>query len=430
MQPRLTLHKINFTNSGSKMTYQYSYDESLAKYFNDKEPFYVQYQEAITSVPESLAVIPFLANVMPIAWFVGFDVVVNELDETFYQSLQNLKAEFSKYYPQIMSNNNNNLILNKVIGNSSKSTKVKNAMLFSAGVDAYTTYLRHFEEELDLITIHGADIKTSDFQQWNDLMMYMDTNEIIAQNRKHYIKSNIRDFITFEVDKLVDYGWWGKIQHGLALTTLSAPIAFLHSFKIIYIASTRSIQQEFSPWGSMPQTDNLIKWGDSSISHDGYELSRFMKVKTILNISNYFLEKPQIRVCYNEHKNTLNCNTCEKCCRTIFSILLKGKDPNKYGFIADGSFYDLVVAKIKNGFSTHGTRMYWEEMLSNYNEHEFFFFNQRNIESDKVELIFKTFNLIKDKPIGALSKAEKIKLQIINKFPKIFQHYLKLRRKF
>ena len=108
---------------------------------------------------------------MPIAWFVGFDVYTDNVDSVFVNSLKEIKTQFSKYYPEI-SNINSNLIVKQIAEKVHNSTFDKKAMLFSGGVDAYTTYLRHFDETPDLITIKGADIKSDDDKQWEMIISY------------------------------------------------------------------------------------------------------------------------------------------------------------------------------------------------------------------------------------------------------------------
>ncbi|MBF0598348.1 hypothetical protein [Faecalibacter rhinopitheci] len=423
----LKLNSIKFSRNNKRIDFEYSTTKDIKKYFSD-ESFFIEFEEDISSVPFEILIIPFLANVMPIAWFAGFNVNVESVDSIFLESLTQLKKEFSKYY-SIDLPESNNLKYTQSLRSDLKFTN--KAMLFSGGVDAYTTYLRHVDEDLHLITIKGADIKLNDSAQWEDLTNYLETTDLINKNIKHYISSNIRDFITFEVDKLLpNLGWWGKIQHGLSLTCLSAPICYIHQIDILYIASTRSIKMKFSPWGSMPETDNLIKWSNSTIFHDGYELSRFDKVTTILNSSDNYTIKPPLRVCYNEFKSSLNCNECEKCLRTMFSIMVQGKDPNKYGFEIDNTVYERIFNKLQNGFSTEGTKMYWMEMIENINLSNLFIFSDRESEINNLTKIKELVNNISDKEIGVVSDFNKFKYSIIKKFPKTFTIYLNFRRKF
>ena len=87
----LKLEEVIYSDSGRKIEYQYSYSSDISKFFNRKETYYVKYEVDVSVVPRSINTIPFLASMMPIAWFVGFDVYVDELDETFYNSLKELK---------------------------------------------------------------------------------------------------------------------------------------------------------------------------------------------------------------------------------------------------------------------------------------------------------------------------------------------------
>jgi hypothetical protein len=77
---------------------------------------------------------------MPIAWFAGFDVHVNEVDDVFYKSLETIKEEFSRNFSQIDLLKGNLVTKNKI---KNQYHLDKTAMLFSGGVDAYTTYFRN-----------------------------------------------------------------------------------------------------------------------------------------------------------------------------------------------------------------------------------------------------------------------------------------------
>lgn len=422
----LTLQSIQISASSKRVDFDYSMSDDIKKFFS-KNKFFIEYDIDINSVPEEIIVIPFLANILPVSWFAGFDVNVKKLDENFYNSILQIKKEFAKYYPEI-SNNRSNFYVSQLICTPKKNKTHKTAMLFSGGIDSYATFFRHYDETPDLIMIRGADIALKDIQQWEGVMNYMHSTAILKNNNKYYISSNIRDFMTFEVDKLLpNFGWWGKIQHGLALTTLCAPLVHLKNYRTIYIASTRSIHIPFSPWGSMPETDNLIKWGCSKIIHDGYELSRLMKVETIIEKSAPLENKPLIRVCYNEFKSDLNCNRCEKCCRTMFALLINSKNPNDYGFRATNEVYGHILRNIKKGLSTYGTKLYWKEMLHKISTDKLFIFTDKEIEISKIEEIRKTFEIV-IRQNGSFPQ-NKWKLDIIHRFPKLFDLYLKFRRK-
>lgn len=53
--------------------------------------FWNEYQVDMSDVPLSVAVIPFLANVLPIAWLYGAEIHVTEVDEDFLNSVEDIR---------------------------------------------------------------------------------------------------------------------------------------------------------------------------------------------------------------------------------------------------------------------------------------------------------------------------------------------------
>lgn len=425
------IQKTYLSEDRKTIHYEYELSDGVSKYFK-KEKFFATYEEDLSEVPESILVIPLLANVLPVSWFAGFDVEVNVLDEEFCNSMQKVKDQFSEYY-SIINDKNSQLIVGNYIEKEQDKKKepARNAMLFSGGLDAYTTYFRHRTENLDLITIRGADISLKDKDQWQDLLRYNKTTSIIAENKKFYISSNFKEFLTFEVEKLLpNLGWWGKIQHGLALTCLVAPLAKKMDYRNLYIGSTRSSQMPFTPWGSMPQTDNLIKWNSTSVIHDGYELTRMNKANFVVEESKKMKIYPPLRVCYNEFKTDLNCNQCEKCCRTSFAIMLSNGNPFLYGLKPDSELYEKILNFMKKGFSTEGVKFYWNEMLNSLNYNHFYFLEDPEKEKMKISHLKKINEQAQNRGVKIRSNSFKLKQEIINRFPKLFNAYLKIRRKF
>lgn len=149
--------KINrtYSNDGRTVQYDYSCSFSIRKYFNETS-FYVSYDVDISSVPVGILNLPLLSNLLPISWFVGFDIEVDELDQVFYEQVSKLKQQFAVYYPLINAEKSN-LIVRK-LSKPSNTDSTKKAVLYSGGADAYATLLRHFNEVLDLISIKGVDM--------------------------------------------------------------------------------------------------------------------------------------------------------------------------------------------------------------------------------------------------------------------------------
>jgi len=423
----LKVEKIVYNDSGNKILYNYSYDKSISKYFNPKESFFVSYNVNVQEAPESIAVIPFLANIAPIAWFAGFSIELNEADKDFIEALEVIKNEFSVEYPNI-DFSCSKIQVKKLIKNNYVATR--SSMLFSGGVDAYATYFRHYKENLDLITIHGADIEIEDVNQWNRVVELNKEEELLKKNSKHYIKSNLRTFYTHHVDLLLqDLSWWGKVQHGLALNAVIAPLSVINGYKTNYIASTYTKNIAIS-WGSTPEIDNSIKWGNTNIIHDGYELKRQDKVDLIINNTREFNHQLNLRVCYSLLNVSVNCSKCEKCYRTMIGIILANANPNDYGFIISYSIYDKLLDKFKKGFATKGFQYFWSEILKKIKEDKpIFIFKNKDEEEEKMLQLRNLIQLNLDNGLKKKSKLAIIKFKIQNTFPKLFNFYLKIRQR-
>jgi hypothetical protein len=420
-----TINSIKI-NHGNTINYDYSVTNDIKKYFNLTDIFFAQYDSNISNVPNSILVIPLLSNVAPISWFAGFDIFVDELDEDFYNCLCNIKIEFAKMNSEI------SIELSKIHVKKLVKNKIENgqsAMLFSGGVDAYATYFRNSNRKLDLVTIHGADVDLDDLKQWNTLVNINENEKLISDNKKHYIKSNLRTFYTYHVDLLLkDLGWWGRVQHGLALNCLLAPLSIKFKYSKIYIASSYTDNVNIS-WGSTPEIDNSITWAGTEIIHDGYELMRQEKVTLIVKSVLDNCKTLNLRVCYSELNNGINCSKCEKCCRTIIGIILSNDNPNNYGFETSAKVYDEVKKLFSKGFPSKGVQYFWWEINEKIKENKLFFsFSDRLSETLSIQSLSEFIDENNTSEYKNKSKSYMIRYKLQNAYPKLFKFYLKLRR--
>ena len=414
----------------NRVEYLYEYSKELDKFFNKKQNLFVEYNISVEDVPDNILVIPFLSNMATISWFVGFDIYVSSIDKDFYHSLLDIKKEFEIHYPEI-KNKNTFLHSDELVQNNKIRTD-KSAMLFSGGIDAFATFFRHKKDHLDLVTIKGADIDITDDKQWNSLCSYNENTSVLKDYDKYYIQSNIRKFYTFEVNKLLpNLSWWGYIQHGLSLICLLSPLSFINGYSKIYIASSCSSYMDLSAWGSMPQIDEKITWAGTTVIHDGYELKRQDKVDLIVSNAQNNGHDFRLRVCYSETNTDLNCSHCEKCYRSILGILICGENPNLYGFSADQNIYVQIKNSIR-GFKTEVTRYFWKEIVDKAKESEPFIFSdsQKEIELLQFKDLITYLEKICQKDLAKTSKFQKNKYWLIDKYPYLFNKYLKIRRKF
>ncbi len=423
----VTLNKLVFSNGGRTINYDYDVAPAFAKYFNLNNNFSITYGEDVSIVPHSILTVPFLANFMPIAWFLRFDVLVDEVDMTFENSLLELRAEFGKHFKNISESGK--LVAKKSVEN--RFPENNSALLFSGGLDSFESLTRNLDKDPYLVSVLGADIEISDTKRSNEFKKFNDEEKVINKERLCYVTSNLRTFYTYEVDLLVDISWWGKIQHGMALLTLIAPLSYLKGIRNMYIASSNTVEVNFG-WGSTSETDEKVKWANAKVVHDGFHLRRTEKIQNIADFANKTGNKINLRVCYSEFREGANCSVCTKCQRTIFGLILSGENPNQYGFHVPGNFYSLLMKNFRNNPSMSvGVAYEWlclqEKALAT---NDFFVLidklsEKNNIDAFAALKLSEIINKNSDKGL-ALKKA---KYTIISKFPRLFKYYLNLRRK-
>jgi len=422
------LGKITFSDHGKTIAYHYEVSAAISKYFNKAAPFFAAYDRDVSTVPQSIAVIPLLANIMPIAWFAGFDVYVDELDATFYDSLQQLREEFSKHFPEIKPEVK--LHVERLVANAFSENNT--ALLFSGGLDSFESLTRNLESDPFLVSVRGADIDISDTKRWDDFQRFNNEEKIINDSKLCYVTSNLRKFYTYEADLLVGINWWGKIQHGMALLGLIAPLSYLNGIRNILIASSNTGEVNFG-WGSTSETDEKVKWANTNVIHDGFHLRRTEKIQNIVDFAKRTGHYIRLRVCYSDLRVGYNCSVCTKCQRTMLGIILCGENPNDYGFNVPDNFYDLIQKNFgESAMMTTGVAYEWKclQEKARLSSNPFVI---RDAVSEKNNI--DTFAAL---PIDAIisKDAEKkqakkqMKYRIISRFPKLFDAYLKIRRQF
>ena len=339
---RIILNNIDITEN--RIEYNYNIDGEWAECFSLEQSFFVEYNNSdIMNVPKSIAVIPFLGSVLPMAWVCDAEVVIPECDKDFIDNIDDVKNGYINMFPGF--NFGGCLNVEKVIDNSRDSLDGVMS-LFSGGVDAFNTLTMHADEKLILLSLWGADVKLTDEAGWNIV------SEHLKQTAKDFnidcveAKTSFRRFLKEgKLDKVVSSsgdGWWHGFQHGMGIITHAAPIAYLRDVKTVYIASSFTAADKGNyTCASDPTIDNHIRFGGSSVCHDGYEFARQQKIHNIVEFCKKTGKSISLRVCW-ESSGGSNCCECEKCWRTILGIIAEKQDPRKFGFeYTDNSFKKL-----------------------------------------------------------------------------------------
>lgn len=362
------------------------------KEFLTCDSFYSSYNISIEKVPNSIAIIPFLANILPIAWLFDLKIECFELDNVFYEAIPKIKKGYEEMYPLIKFGGK--IEISRIIKNEKDNSK--EATLFSGGVDAYCTLLRHISTKPDIITIFGADIKLSDYNGINNVNEL--NKEIAKELELNYqeIYSNFREIINYSnvqksLEKNFKLEWWHDFQHGMALIGLVAPLSYINGYNKVYIASSFCVKQKGQyTCASDPIIDNEFKYGNTLTVHDGYELNRQDKIRLICDIKNKLnIPKIKLRVCW-ESMGGKNCCHCEKCYRTIMGIITEKENPNDYYFKLTKEERKKMIKYLKSNLK-YNTK---NGNIPNYKPIQDRFIKNYNIEETPKDLIwFRTIKI-------------------------------------
>lgn len=333
MKGKITVNSVSTV--GHHLEISYSLEGEAVRYFNTQcSTFRAEYnEEDISNVPNGIAVIPFVGNVLPIVWLADLELVVPELDSGFLECLPEVRHGYMLLSPMLDFLGGRLTV--KQIVDYNYTPSQQEAVLFSGGVDAFATLLGHVDAKPVLITLRGADVALDDDKGWSVVTDHVrSTAETFGLPAPQFVETNFRQHLDYgNLWRLVRRSpddWWHGYQHGLGIICHTAPLAWLHRLDRVYIASSFTYDHSFI-CASDPVIDSHVRFAGTEVRHDGYYMNRIEKVHKIVTECERLEKNIRLRVCWIS-RGGHNCCKCEKCIRTIFNILAVGGNPEQYGF--------------------------------------------------------------------------------------------------
>lgn len=354
--------------------YRFDVSDEMKCYFHETELF-IDYGESISSVPISVLTIPFVSIFSPLSWLFNLSLWVDEIDETYYYSLRQLKVSYQEAHYNYQFKGR---FIPSIIISNEISVSENGVLLFGGGVDCHSSFLRNKDRINEIVNINGW-LHSKDEEDAVDLADINMTREYgkMMKIRSKHIRSNFASLLNIKgIDKViqpnVNVGFWYGFLHSMAFIGVAIPLAFLRQSSSIFIASSNTKGQN-NVCASDITTDSLHRFcRNGRTIHDGYELNRQDKIKIIVDYKRIIASHYPLHVCsFNDH----NCCECEKCFRTITSLIAENEDPKDYGFIVEGSMKDHWIAVLERRLALWGInleeRVYWpytrQRMRENYN---------------------------------------------------------------
>ena len=316
---------------GRTIRYRYHFTGPWEKYFRQKEELSIIYPFAPETVPESVRIIPFLSQILPVAWRADAEILVSACDQDFYDAVPEIRNGYRKMYPSLSFSGK--LTAEKTEKNIPPERKSPVIACYSGGIDATGTVITHLAERPLLVSLWGSDIPFSEEAEWETLYRIIRGNAESFSLELAVIRSAFRDLVREDMlEELTlrnGHGWWYDFQHGLGILGHMAPAAWQYGAEKVLIASSFTALDTVT-CASAPEIDNQVRYCGAQAVHDGFDKNRQDKIRTIVEYRKK--QKPvDIHVCWL-YRGGNNCCHCEKCWRTMLGLIVEGEDPKDYGF--------------------------------------------------------------------------------------------------
>lgn len=350
MNSKITIEDIS-VHGNNEVRYDLSYSRSLKRFLTNADP-YIRYSEDVSGVPESILAVPLLATLCPVAWIRGADLYIEEIDETFRRSLPALHNAYAELYPNAPFDTDVSLYYEEAVDNEIRDQESEErgetGVLFTSGVDSTATYLRHREERPHLISVRKEQETREN--TWKKRTRMIDA--FAAENGldAHYIETNIKS----KIDKFMmslyhrhqlNESWDRAMFFGIGYPGFTAPLTYDQGITKLY-QSADYLPHDRYPKSSQPSLVDNLRWSNTVVESDAGGLTRQDKVEII---GEYFEGRDtfwEIGSCDYGGDDSLSCNRCATCFRTITGFIVANYDPAKYGFDVDKETFDRIKAHL------------------------------------------------------------------------------------
>ena len=363
------------TVNGNRIIYHYHLQGEWKNVFKKESSFEIQYPYEVECIPESIRVIPLLSEILPASWVCDAEIHVPVCDWDFYECIENVKNGYKRMYPTIEFKGK--IIAEQIIKNNRKSDSKRALVCFSGGVDAVSTVIAHLNESPLLVSIWGADIPQDDEAAWNPVIKTIQDTASKLGLEQITIRSEFREVLREDelALKVISSGddWWHGFQHGIGILGHMALAVWQKGISTVYIASSFTADDIYT-CASDPTIDNNVQYCGARVVHDGYELDRQAKIKSIVALSDKNKLSLSLHVCW-KNRGGENCCHCEKCWRTILALYAERVDPRKFGFFDYDGLDSLSDDLEADRSFLHGTLVanyspIQKELRKNYSEQQ------------------------------------------------------------
>ena len=332
------------------LTFDFDYPADLDPVFNHSKLRF-EYDTDISTVPDSIAVIPYVGNLAPVAWAYDIELAIPEIGQRFKRTLEEVRTILDRLYPEIgfVGMGGGIEAETTIEWGGGQVGSSKTGQLFTGGLDSITTYVRHHDESPKLVTVKKRENAYNG--QWDRaeelLSGFADRNDVdwssISTN-SYYLMDHSYLEAQFP-ESLPTSSWWANLHAGLSHLATCSPLAVAEGLDTMLMASTHTNDFE-QPWSTDPRIINKIAWGKTECFNDGYELTRQEKWQTVID---HFEPRGGVHVQSCLTPGNCNSTECRKCARNIVALALEGADTEKYGYSIPNNYFKGVRENFETG---------------------------------------------------------------------------------
>lgn len=222
---------------GNTVKYQYVLRGPWRSFFRLREEFHVKYSFDVKDTPKGILILPFLTTVLPLAWLNDAQVVVPFCDQDFFESVDFMKNEYQKQYPELKFGGS--LLVNELEKNNRSTDTVSGKSQY----DACVKYCR--EAEYDKIqlwkveTDRNPEDESTLFHQFLTEMGQKNSSVSIQSSFRKIIRnSNVEQHFR-ELSGNPDFSWWGTILRSFSTYGHAAVAAWNMNCRSLYMIPQR-----------------------------------------------------------------------------------------------------------------------------------------------------------------------------------------------
>lgn len=298
-------------------------------YFNTLPWLSYTYNFNVSTLPNDVALIPFVSVLAPLIWSTGLTFELEKLDSVFYESLKNIQKLFSQYFNVGL---HGMIKVEKLCTHNSLNDNYM--MFYSGGVDATTTLFDLKDEISEILIMKGFDRPLEEMLV-NQSDLYF--HRIIPSKEKSIIFAESPNLHNINYTRLnMDFGvlesnmnYWCCYCVGLYTFANAVVPAYLKNNYNIVLSSSYKDEDNVI-YGASKVVIEYMRTSFCKMVSYGDNYSRMDKLQRIIQKRDVH-QKVVLRVCKNGGIPE-NCCQCEKCARTILGLYALGENPKDFGF--------------------------------------------------------------------------------------------------